>query len=203
MRGVFIAGTSTGVGKTLFTGLLAKYLSQKGACVITQKWVQTGVASFKDSDVKKHWQIMGKDFSVYKKYTLPYIFKPAASPHLAAKMCRKTISAAKIKKSLTYLSRRFDYVIVEGTGGLLVPLNKKVLMIDLVRDFKLPVILVAENSLGAINHTLLALEALKARRMKVLGVIFNRIKKEKDFISKDNPGIVSFFAKNIKIWNLG
>ena len=75
-------------------------------------------------------------------------------------------------------------------------------MIDLVKDFKLPVILVAENSLGTINHTLLTLEALKRRKIKVLGVVFNRIKKEHDFIRKDNPNIVSFFAKNIKIWNL-
>lgn len=203
MRGVFIAGTGTGVGKTFVTGFLAKHLSLNGCRVITQKWVQTGVASFKDSDVKKHWQIMGKDFYAHKKYTLPYIFKPACSPHLAAKMCKKAISTAKIKKSFLCLSRKFDYVVVEGTGGLLVPLNKKVLMIDLVKDLGLSVILVAENSLGAINYTLLALEALKRRKIKVLGVIFNRMKKENDFISKDNPGIVASFSKNIKIWNLG
>jgi dethiobiotin synthetase len=173
---VFITGTDTGVGKTYFAKLLAKQLRARGHKVTIQKWIQSG-------EPEDH-----PGCSVYK-------FKTPASPHLAVELesvppathaktagrkktanisAPKTISPAKIKQAFRAAAAKNDYVIVEGTGGLLVPYSRRRLIVDIVKDLKLPVIIVAENKLGVINHALLTIEALKRRRIKILGVYYNR-----------------------------
>ena len=197
MKALFVAGTDTGVGKTIVTGLLARYLLDKGCNVITQKWVQTGCAGDFSSDIRLHLKIMGKkktDISNYIHYVCPYIFKPACSPHLASKIENKRTDVNKIKKSLKILSQQFDFVIVEGAGGILVPLDRKRLIIDIVKETNLPVLLVAQNKLGAINHTLLTIEALKIRGVYLLGIVFNNCPKEDKVVLQDNPRIVRLFS---------
>ena len=176
MRVIFIAGTDTGVGKTFITKLLARRLTGEDYRVATQKWVETGVV----------------------KSRAVFSFRLAASPHLAAKAEGQAVKIKKIKTALKKLSKKSDIVIVEGTGGLLVPLTEKKLLIDVVKELKLPVLLVSANRLGAINHTLLSLEALRSRKMKILGVVFNNISKnENKLILKDNPRIVKKFIEKI------
>jgi dethiobiotin synthase len=178
---IFVAGTDTGVGKTVVTGLLARYFAGKGFKVAVQKWVETGCVKSK----------------------AVFSFKMAASPHLAAGMEGKSVDVAKIKKDLRRLSNTHDIVVIEGTGGLLVPLTEKKLLIDVVKDLKLPVLLVAANKIGAINHALLSLEALSARKIETLGVIFNNIsRKENKRVLKDNPKIVKKFAGQIPVITL-
>lgn len=179
VKTIFVAGTDTGVGKTIVSGLLARYLLKKGYRTAMQKWVKTGCRSLTKT----------------KDAFLPYKFKFPASPHLAAGLERRRINADKIIKSTKTLSRRFDFVIVEGIGGLMVPLNEKMLLIDMVEVLKIPVLLVAANKLGAINHTLLSIEALKARKINLIGVIFNNLfRKENSLILKDNPEIIKKFS---------
>ena len=179
MNIVFVSGTDTGVGKTTVTRMLARSLLLKGYKVATQKWVETGV----------------------KKSGAIFAFKLAASPHLAAKLEGKTIKIGKIKRALRKLSKKHDFVIVEGTGGLLVPLTPTKLLIDVVKELKIPVLLVAANRLGAINHTLLSVEALRSRRMKILGVVFNNISRDENkLILKDNPRIVKKLIGGIPVW---
>ena len=176
---IFVAGTDTSVGKTFITKLLERRLSGQGYKVATQKWVETGV----------------------KKSAAVYSFKLAASPHLAARAEGKAVKIKKIRASLKRLSKKFDIVIVEGTGGLLVPLTEKKLFIDVVKELRLPVLLVAANRVGAINHTLLSLEALRARKMNVLGVVFNNIPgRGNRLVLKDNPEIVKKFIGKVPIW---
>ena len=182
MRLIFIAGTDTGVGKTFITKRLAKFLAAEGYRVAVQKWVETGV----------------------KKSKAVYSFKLAASPHLAAKSEGKAIKITKIKTALKDLSEKADIVIVEGTGGLMVPLTEKTFLIDLVKELKIPVLLVAANRIGAINHTLLTIEALRIRKIKVLGVIFNSVSpKENRLVADDNPKIVKKFIGKIPVWISG
>lgn len=194
MNIIFVAGTDTGVGKTIVTGLLSRYLLEKGYRVVTQKWIQTGCKGY-SGDIDIHLNFMRKkkeEFGNYFSSMMPYTFKFASSPHLAASLEKKRISILKIKESLKTLCEHFDFVIVEGMGGLLVPLNAKELLIDVVGELNLPVLLVAGNRLGVINHTLLSIEALKIRDIKILGIIFNNIlKDEKSIILKDNPKIVN------------
>ncbi|MDO8525833.1 MAG: dethiobiotin synthase [Candidatus Omnitrophota bacterium] len=182
MRVIFVAGTDTGVGKTVVTKLLARCFTGEGYKAATQKWVETGV----------------------RKSAAVYSFKLPASPHLAAKHEGRTIKIDRIKNSLKRLAKKNDIVIVEGTGGLMVPLTRTKLFIDVIKELNIPVLLVAANRLGAINHTLLSIEALKARKVKLLGVVFNSIsKKENTLISEDNPKIVEKFTKKVPIWISG
>jgi len=193
MRGIFVIGTDTGVGKTIVTGLLAKFLDDKGYKVITQKWVETGSVGF-SKDVSLHLKLIGKKKQELKNYLAdisPYTFKFPSSPHLASSLEKRKISIERIKKSFKSLQKAFDFVIVEGVGGALVPLNKRKLVIDVAKELNLPVVVVVGNKLGVINHTLLTIEALKARKIKIAGIVFNNLKgKESDIILKDNPKII-------------
>ena len=202
-KAVFVTGTDTGVGKTIVTGLLARFLKETGHSVITQKWIQTGSSGL-SSDIETHLEIMGsdkKDIRDYLSRVLPYIFKTPCSPHLASKIEGKKISAEKIKKSFKILSGEFDFVIIEGVGGALVPFNEKRLVIDIAKELDLAVLVVAGNKLGAINHTLLTIEALKNRGMKMLGVIFNNAKGEDKKILADNPRVIQALSgqKNLGV----
>ncbi len=194
MKAVFVAGTDTGAGKTLITGLMARYLKESGFRVITQKWVQTGSAC----DINAHRRIAGisgREIGRFQSRRLPYAFKLPASPHLAAKMERKNINSGRIKSSFRLLLKYFDFVIVEGSGGILVPLNEKKLAIDIVAELGLAVLLVARNRLGAINHTLLTVEALKARKIRILGIIFSNSSGQDRLIIEDNPRIIKAISK--------
>jgi len=193
MKGIFVAGTDTGVGKTIISGLLGRYLSEKGHNVITQKWIQTGCRNGLAADVKLHLKIMHRSVNNLKNYSRlisPYTFKVPSSPHLASRIENNMINPDRIIESFKLLTRRFDLIIAEGIGGILVPFNKKCLVIDIVKKLRLPVLVVAQNKLGAINHTLLTIEALEKRKIKVLGIVFNNIKKENKLIIKDNPVII-------------
>jgi len=195
MRYIFIAGTDTSVGKTIITGLLARFLLERGFSVITQKWIQTGFNFPKD--LYTHLKIMKKSKDYIKNYidyVSLYNFKFPSSPHLASKLENRKINIYRIKNSLKKLIG-FDYVIIEGIGGLCVPLNRKITLIDLLCDLKLPVIIVAKNKLGVINHALLSISELKRRNIKILGIIFNNPKFENELILKDNPEIIKEISK--------
>jgi dethiobiotin synthetase len=192
MKAVFVTGTDTEVGKTLVCGLLGQYLLDKGRRVVTQKWIQTGSDGFAE-DIRVHLRLMGrgkKNIEKYLSFMCPYTFSLAASPHLAAEAEQGKIDTVKIKDSFRRLSEKFDTVIVEGTGGALVPFNRKELVIDIAQELDLPVIIVAKNKLGDINHTLLTIEAIEKRNMKITGIIFNGHKDEDELITNDNPQIV-------------
>lgn len=194
MKALFVSGTDTGAGKTVVTGCLARYLSEGGHSVITQKWIQTGCDSNLASDIKVHLKLMGRNISdivEYLPHLAPYVFRTASSPHFASEMEKKKIDANRIVKSFKFLSKRFDFVIVEGIGGALVPFNRKRLVIDIARDLDLPVLVVAGNRLGAINHTLLTVESLTSRKIKVPGIVFNNLEKENRDILEDNTKIIS------------
>lgn len=204
MKAVFITGTDTGVGKTVVCGLLARYLLDKGRSVITQKWIQTGSDDFPE-DIAAHLALMAKEKKDVEKYLplmAPYTFKLPASPHLAAEAEGKIIEPAKIKDSFIKLTKKFDTVIVEGIGGALVPFNRNNLVIDIARELDLPVIIVAKNKLGAINHTLLTIEALRARDMKITGLIFNSCEAEEKIIAEDNPRIINNLTDQQILGNL-
>ncbi|MFH1798686.1 MAG: adenosylmethionine--8-amino-7-oxononanoate transaminase [Candidatus Omnitrophota bacterium] len=197
-KSIFVTGTDTGVGKTVVTGLLGRFFVEKGLNVITQKWIQTGCKDFSE-DVYTHLRLMGKkrrDIKNYLEDVSPYALKFPASPHLSALSENARIESEKIEKSFQNLTRAFDYVLVEGAGGALVPLNEETLIIDIVKKLHLPVLIVAENKLGAINHTLLTIEALKKRNIQIIGIIFNRISnRENEIILKDNLKIVEKISK--------
>lgn len=117
-------------------------------------------------------------------------FKTPCSPHLASRLEKRRVDPLKIIKSFKALSAKFDFVIVEGTGGVLVPFSQKGLIIDIAKKAGLPAIIVSRNKLGAINHTLLTIEALRSRGIKIIGIIFNNLNKQDQRILEDNPRII-------------
>lgn len=194
----FITGTDTGVGKTLVTGLLAGYAKARGFNVVTQKWVETGADKGFSEDISEHFRIMGKPrdiIAVPEKDRCPYLFKLAASPHLAAREEKRKIDKSKITASFGKLQKKFKLVLVEGAGGALVPVNGKATMIDIARELRLKVLIVAANKLGAVNHCLLTAEAIRHRGLEISGIVFNRLEKTgSSAVLNDNPGIVSKFT---------
>lgn len=216
MKAIFIIGTDTGVGKTIVTGLLGRYLLGKNCSVITQKWIHTGSRKYLE-DIEVHLKLMKREkennIRRYMPQMAPYAFKFAASPHLAAGLEKKIIYEDKIKQSFRLLSREFDFIIVEGIGGALVPFNRKNLVIDIAKELGLPVLIVAGNKLGAINHTLLTVEAVRKRRMKIIGIIFNSQRAKKNdsrpsargrdkIILQDNPKIIKILTRETILGSL-
>lgn len=184
MSVLFISGIDTDIGKTYATGMIAKSLMQQGVNVITQKLVQTGVAINLDNgemniadDIVTHRQLMGMAMQPcdIDSTTCPYRYEKPASPHLAVKLANTVLDPETITKSTQQLQKSYDVVLLEGAGGLLVPITEQLLTLDYVVTKGYPVILVTSGRLGSINHTLLSLEAITSRGLKVHSVIYNHI----------------------------
>jgi dethiobiotin synthetase len=171
---VFVSGIDTDIGKTVVTGWLARQWLERGEKVITQKLVQTGCVGASD-DILMHRRIMGCDLFEEDRdgTTMPVLYAYPASPHLAARLEQRELDFAAIEQATARLCARYDTVLVEGAGGLMVPLTAELLTIDYVVQRGWPVLLVTSGRLGSINHTLLSLEALAARGIALHGVAWN------------------------------
>ncbi len=173
-RVIALCGIGTGVGKSVVTGLLAAFLARQGETVITQKPVQTGCAG-RSEDILLHRKLMNVGWNEYDRQglTCPYCLPFAGSPHLAAAMAGNRIEAAEIDRASGILAAEHDYLLIEGAGGLLVPLSEELIQVDYFHQRGYPIILVTTPRLGSINHTLLSLEALKMRKARLLGLVYN------------------------------
>ena len=171
---VVVCGIDTDVGKSVVTGLLARYLMDQGKIVITQKPVQTGCAD-RPEDILVHRKFMGTDWLTPDEQglTCSYCFPLPASPHLAAERAGTEIDPSQITSATATLAGQVDQLIIEGAGGLLVPLTRKLLLLDYLQSCAFPLILVTTPRLGSINHTLLCLEAIKHRDLELLGLVYN------------------------------
>ncbi len=172
-----VVGTDTGAGKTIVSaGLLLSYRSA-GVDVGIQKWVSTGDPFGFSQDVDYALAVAGltRRFfpGITDRHLNPFSFVYPASPHYSAEVHRKEVKIPEIKRLFKDYSSLMEVLIVEGVGGLAVPLTEKVLLIDLIKELDLPVVLVVKNVLGAINHSLLSIEALKGRGIKIIGLVFN------------------------------
>lgn len=170
IKAVFVAGTDTGVGKTVLASCLATYLLQHGIDACYQKWVSTGGEQAEDL---LYGQRMAAVNGEKLAGEVPFNLSLAASPHLAAEQQGGRVDQQVIRDSLAGLQQRHEVVVVEGVGGLMVPLSRELLAIDLVAALGLPVLLVARSGLGTLNHTLLSVEALRRRNIGVIGVVFS------------------------------
>lgn len=195
----FVSGIDTEIGKTYATGYLAKLWTEQGRRVITQKLVQTGNVDISE-DIEKHREIMSSGWfqEDHEKLTMPEIFTYPASPHLATRLDGRDLDFAKIEAATKELAQRFEVVLLEGAGGLMVPLTTELLTIDYIVQHQFPVILVTSGRLGSINHTLLSLEALKQRGLSLHALVYNLKDESKDpLISKDTADYLkAYLAKH-------
>lgn len=174
MNVYFVSGIDTGIGKTVATGAMARYLHYKGVRSITAKMVQTGNDGYSE-DLLKHREMSGTGLfpEDHEGLTAPQIFRYPASPHLAAKLENRTLDLAAIQNAEDVLAARYETVLVEGAGGLAVPLTEDLLTVDFVAKRKWPVILVSSGRLGSLNHTIQAMEMAASRNLLIIGTIFN------------------------------
>lgn len=199
MKGTFfITGIDTNIGKSYATGWLAREWNRQGIRTITQKMIQTGNTGHSE-DIDLHREIMGIPFTEEdrEQITFPIVYSYPASPHLAAEIDHQTIPIEKIAESTRILLDRYDVVLLEGAGGLMVPITRDYLTIDYVADRQLPVILVTSGRLGSINHTLLSIEALEKREIPLYGVVYNTYPKADELIDADTEGYLrDYLAKH-------
>ena len=170
----FVSGIDTGVGKTMATGLMARSLAARGRDAVTVKMVQTGCDGFSE-DLDAHRAICGgaRLPEDAEGLTAPQIFKFPSSPLLSARREGREVDVGAIVRAVGECARRHEIVLVEGAGGLDVPLTDDLLVVDVAAREGWTLVLVACGRLGSINHTLLSLEAAKARGMSVAGVVWN------------------------------
>ena len=185
-RQLFITATDTGVGKTLISGLLLGYLRGQGDRAEYQKWVATGCAETV-ADLERVKELSGQNAEpVSLDLQVPYRFPFPASPHLAAEQSNREIDPELLVAAYEIMRKRYEILLLEGVGGLLVPLRRELLLVDLIARLKIPALLVARSGLGSINHTLLSLEAMRKRNIPVLGVLFTDGPDEEHTIVADN-----------------
>jgi len=183
-QGIFITGTDTNIGKTVATLVLGVLAQEDGINIGVMKPVQ---CAGRDAQfLKKSLNIKDPIAKIN-----PYFAKEPLSPHLAFARQKRTIHINRIKKVYDQLSARHDLMLVEGAGGLMVPLKSNYLIVDLIKDLDLDVIIVARLGLGTINHTLLTIRQIQEMGLNVRGVIFSDYKRGKNGIpEKTNPDVI-------------
>lgn len=175
MAGCFITGTDTGVGKTVVTAALALCLTGRGRPVGVMKPVETGFGAERNglSDAERLTVAAGAQDA--DRLVNPYRFSAPLAPMAAASLEGATIELGRIVEAYRRLAALHGSVLVEGAGGLLVPLTDGEDMRDLIERLALPVLLVGRSGLGGVNHALLSVEALRARKIPLLALVLNRI----------------------------
>lgn len=176
-RGLFVTGTDTGVGKTLVACALLRGFAARGQRVVAMKPVAAGAE--RRRGVWCHDDVVqlraAANVDAPQAVVNPYCFAPAIAPHIAAEESGMKIRMAVIAKNYARLGRNADLVVVEGAGGLLVPLGGKLSVADIPARLGLPVVLVVGLRLGCLNHALLTVEALQSRGLHLAGWIANCI----------------------------
>ncbi len=170
---IFVTGIDTDAGKSYATGWLANRIAATGRSVMTQKFVQTGNEG-RSEDIELHRRIMHRDMAAEEyALTAPMIFTYPSSPHLAARVDGREVDIRAIDDARKTLEERYDTLLVEGAGGMMVPLTERYLTIDYITDRRLDVALVTNAKLGSISHTLLALEAIERRGLNLRYLLYN------------------------------
>ena len=195
-RGIFVAGTDTGVGKTVVAAGLTRLAWEKGLRVLAVKPIETGCPIRSGELYPEDGAFLARatDGDLTLDECAPSRFSLPASPYRAAAMEGKRLKVDDLVEHVLALAEGADLTVVEGAGGLLVPIEERLMMIDLIERLGYPVILVSRSALGTMNHTLLSLEALAKREIDTLGVILSRTSSqrgpEEEFTPRDLTRLV-------------
>lgn len=186
MRGLFVTGTDTGVGKTVVAAAICAALRERGIAVAAFKPVVTGTDEPADPGWPADHEVLRDACGRPAQEVAPLTFGPAVSPHLGAELAGTAIEPAALVSCARAASEGAEVLIAEGVGGLLVPLTPGYLVRDLARELSLPLIVAARPGLGTINHTLLTLEAARAVGLPVAGVVMTPWPDEPPEIERSN-----------------
>ncbi len=194
LPGVFVTGTDTGVGKTLVAAALASFLTERGLRVGVMKPVETGVTDPSrpgDDAELLRWAAGG---NLDEELLAPYRFGLPLAPAVAAEKEGRTIEPSRLLAAIAELARHSDFIIVEGAGGLMVPLAGGYLVADLVRESALPLLTICRPGLGTINHTLLTIFAARAMGISQAGYLINNLPAAPDAAAETAPHTLASLA---------
>ncbi len=185
-KGVFVTGIDTGVGKTVIAGAIAAAIKAHGLDVGVMKPVATGAREIEGKLVSEDTVFLKKiiDSKDDDDLVNPICFKPASAPTMAASKTGVLIDMEKVWKAYKELTDKHDFLVVEGIGGLMVPIDETMLVADMALKMDLALVIVSKHYLGAINHTLLTLEYARSRSLRIKGIIFNMLKNGEDFVGE-------------------
>jgi len=188
---IFITGTGTDVGKTYISALIVKKMREAGFNCGYYKPVISGVTQLSNHLIESdaNYVIQIADIPATAEDCVSYYWKEAVSPHLAAKRANQEIDIDKIKYDFTQINKKYDYLLIEGAGGITCPLkigNKETYLLkDLIWELGLSIIIVADAGLGTINSTLLTVDYAKANGIEIEGIILNNYESD-NFMHWDN-----------------
>jgi dethiobiotin synthetase len=191
VRGVFVTGTDTEVGKTVVAAAACAALSSRGMAVAAFKPVVTGLAEEAGLWLRDH-ELLAAASGSRPDEVAPYTFDPPVSPHYAAELAGERIEPARLVAAAR--AARGDVLVCEGVGGFLVPLTTGYLVRDLAIDLGLPVVIAARTGLGTINHTLLTVEAVRAAGLEPAGVVLTPWPAEPEPIEASNRATIEGLA---------
>lgn len=183
-HGIFITGTDTGVGKTLVTAALALHLKKRGVLVGVMKPIETGVSPAREmqSDAGRLRAIIESDEPLGA--IRPYSFAQPVAPLAAAQAQGHPINPDTIKKVYRLLSSRYECMVVEGVGGVRVPITPKISVTELIKSLRLPVVVVGRSGLGGINHALLTIEALRRNNISIVALVLNQAQSARSAVAR-------------------
>lgn len=182
-KNLFITGTGTDVGKTYVTSLVIKKLRESGANAAYYKAAMSGNERRADGTLIPGDALSVKEVSGIAQpleEMCPYIYENAYSPHLAARIEGGPVELSVVRDGFRKVSEKYDYVTVEGSGGILCPIRydgERIMLEDVIQDLGLSCLLVADAGLGTINSVVLTAEYMRARNIPIVGMIFNRFHK--------------------------
>lgn len=190
-KAIFITATGTDIGKTYVSGLIAKHIKDKGLNIGYYKAALSGSNDIKDSDA---WYVKQQaDLLDSYDEMVSYTYKHAYSPHLAAQIEGNPPDIKIIKNAYKDISKKHDYMIVEGSGGIICPIrydsNQKIFLEDIIKELNIPSLIIADAGLGTINSTVLTIEYMRSKNLKINGVILNRFEAENE-MHNDNKKMI-------------
>lgn len=186
-KGFFITGTDTGAGKTMVAGALIKVSQSLGLKTCGMKPMETGCKKINGEFFPSDGDFLRRMSGVDEPLSLitPCTYENPLAPMVAADIEKKPVDMNAIRNSFKKLSEKYESVIVEGIGGLLVPITRNYFVLDLIKELNLPVIIVAKPELGTINHTLLTLNYALINSLNVAGIIINSTQEYQGTITED------------------
>jgi dethiobiotin synthetase len=196
LRGCLVTGTDTGVGKTVVAAAIVARLREKGQPVRALKPLITGLDEAPDADWPPDHELLARVSGQRPDETMLHGFGPAVSPHLAAELARVSPpSIHTLTAEIRAATPAGSVVIVEGVGGLLVPISRSASVLDLAVALELPLIIAARPGLGTINHTLLTAQAARAAGLRIAGVVMTPWPAEPDAMVRSNRDTIERLTK--------
>ncbi len=191
-KGFFITGTDTGVGKTIIAAAIIKALQASGVNVCGMKPVETGCSRVGTNLYPADGMFLKKVAMMEEPmhYVTPYCFENPVAPSLASEMEGCSISAATIMERFDVLLSKYHSVVVEGVGGILVPIKKDYFVLDLAGEMGLPLIVVTRPSIGTVNHTLLTVNYALKEGIKVSGIVVNFSRPSEGTVAENTSHLV-------------